>query len=40
MHLAISPLLLGAGENLFAGLDMPSLAISAASRWRQRSPRM
>jgi len=25
MHLAISPMLLGAGENLFAGLDMPKL---------------
>ncbi|MER9445257.1 dihydrofolate reductase family protein [Mesorhizobium sp. M0340] len=25
MHLAISPVLLGAGENLFAGIDMPKL---------------
>ncbi|MFB9985380.1 dihydrofolate reductase family protein [Mesorhizobium kowhaii] len=25
MHLAIAPVLLGAGENLFAGLDMPRL---------------
>ena len=25
MHLAISPVLLGAGENLIAGLDMPKL---------------
>ena len=25
MHLAISPFLLGSGENLFAGIDMPSL---------------
>jgi dihydrofolate reductase len=25
MHLAISPVLLGAGENLFAGLDLPML---------------
>ncbi|TIT01512.1 MAG: dihydrofolate reductase, partial [Mesorhizobium sp.] len=25
MHLAVSPLLLGKGENLFAGLDMPGL---------------
>ncbi len=25
MHLAISPVLLGAGENLFAGLDLPKL---------------
>jgi dihydrofolate reductase len=25
MHLAISPVLLGSGESLFAGLDLPSL---------------
>ena len=25
MHLAVSPLLLGQGENLFAGLDLPKL---------------
>ncbi|CAH2409433.1 dihydrofolate reductase family protein [Mesorhizobium escarrei] len=25
MHLAISPMLLGSGENLFAGIDMPKL---------------
>ncbi len=25
LHLAIAPLLLGAGESLFAGLDLPSL---------------
>jgi len=25
MHLAISPVLLGSGENLFAGMDLPSL---------------
>jgi len=25
MHLAISPLLLGSGENLFAGLDLPAM---------------
>ena len=25
MHLAVSPVLLGAGENLFAGLDLPKL---------------
>ena len=25
MHLAIAPVLLGRGENLFAGLDMPKL---------------
>jgi hypothetical protein len=25
MHLAVSPILLGAGENLLAGLDLPAL---------------
>lgn len=25
MHLAVSPVLLGSGENLFAGLDLPAL---------------
>jgi dihydrofolate reductase len=25
MHLAVSPVFLGAGENLFAGLDLPKL---------------
>ena len=25
MHIAIAPILLGSGENLFAGLDLPSL---------------
>ena len=25
MHLAISPVLLGSGENLFAGIDLPKL---------------
>jgi dihydrofolate reductase len=25
MHIAISPVLLGAGEHLFAGIDLPSL---------------
>jgi dihydrofolate reductase len=25
MHLAIAPRLLGSGENLFAGLDLPAL---------------
>ena len=25
MHLAVSPMLLGSGENLFAGLDLPKL---------------
>jgi dihydrofolate reductase len=30
MHLAISPVLLGAGENLFAGLDLASLGFRVA----------
>ena len=25
MHLAVSPVLLGSGESLFAGIDMPKL---------------
>ena len=25
LHLAVSPVLLGSGENLFAGLDLPAL---------------
>ena len=25
MHLAVSPILLGSGESLFAGIDLPSL---------------
>ena len=25
MHVAVSPILLGAGESLFAGLDLPAL---------------
>lgn len=31
MHLAIAPVLLGAGENLFAGLDLASLGYSCTS---------
>jgi dihydrofolate reductase len=30
MHLAISPVLLGSGENLFAGLDLPALGYRIA----------
>ena len=30
MHLAISPVLLGSGESLFAGLDLPSLGFRCA----------
>jgi dihydrofolate reductase len=30
MHLAISPVLLGTGENLFAGLDLPKLGYRTA----------
>lgn len=32
MHLAVSPVLLGAGENLFAGLDLPKLGYHVAER--------
>jgi dihydrofolate reductase len=32
MHLAISPVLLGSGENLFAGLDLPKLGYHCAER--------
>jgi dihydrofolate reductase len=30
LHLAVSPVLLGAGENLFAGLDLPALGFVCA----------
>jgi dihydrofolate reductase len=30
MHLAISPVLLGAGEHLFAGIDVPGLGYECA----------
>jgi len=32
LHLAISPVFLGAGENLFAGLDLPALGYACADR--------
>jgi len=32
MHLAIAPVLLGSGENLFAGLDLPRLGYRTAER--------
>lgn len=32
MHIAMSPILLGRGENLFAGLDLPALGYRVASR--------
>ena len=32
MHLAMSPILLGAGENLFAGLDLPALGYASTDR--------
>lgn len=32
MHLAISPILLGRGENLFAGMDLPSLGYRCVER--------
>ena len=35
MHLAMSPVLLGKGENLFAGLDLPQLGYRSASTCRR-----
>ena len=32
MHLAIAPILLGSGENLFAGLDLPALGYERTER--------
>lgn len=32
MHLAISPIFLGGGENLFAGLDLPALGYACVDR--------
>jgi dihydrofolate reductase len=32
MHLAISPVLLGSGENLFAGIDLPALGYHCAEQ--------
>jgi hypothetical protein len=32
MHLAVASVLLGAGENLFAGLDLPKLGYQTAER--------
>lgn len=32
LHLAMSPVLLGAGENLFTGLDLPALGYACADR--------
>lgn len=32
MHLAVSPVLLGQGESLFAGIDLPSLGFSVTDR--------
>jgi dihydrofolate reductase len=32
MHLAMAPVLLGAGENLFAGMDLPALGYTCADR--------
>ena len=32
LHLAIAPVLLGAGENLFAGLDLPALGYRVTER--------
>jgi dihydrofolate reductase len=32
MHIAVSPVLLGAGENLFAGIDLPALGYTVTER--------
>lgn len=32
MHLAVAPIFLGAGENLFAGLDLPALGYACTER--------
>jgi dihydrofolate reductase len=32
MHLAVSPLFLGKGENLFAGIDLPVLGYAVTER--------
>jgi hypothetical protein len=32
MHLAVSPVLLGAGEALFAGLDLPALGYAVSEQ--------
>jgi dihydrofolate reductase len=32
IHLAMVPVFLGAGENLFAGLDLPALGYSCTDR--------
>ncbi len=32
MHIAITPILLGSGENLFAGLDLPALGYACVER--------
>jgi dihydrofolate reductase len=31
MHVAVSPRLLGSGENLFAGLDLPALGYAVTA---------
>lgn len=32
MHLAISPVLLGQGENFYAGIDLPALGFKVTDR--------
>jgi dihydrofolate reductase len=34
MHLAVSPVLLGEGENLFSGIDLPKLGFSVVKNVR------
>jgi dihydrofolate reductase len=40
MHLAISPILLGSGEHLLAGIDASKLAINASNTFPRRMLRM
>jgi len=37
MHLAVSPVLLGAGEHLLVGLDLPALGYEIASQESSRA---
>jgi len=40
MHIAISPVLLGAGERLFEGINLPALAMPVPSTSVRRWPPM
>jgi hypothetical protein len=37
MHLACSPVLLGSGENLFAGINLPALGYQVTSHVASKS---